>query len=147
MTFLSKSFKPIFQQKQIFRNFSSGKLLLAKKIKKKVSDMSWAEYQKFLDKYIPEAQPGTKGYQQEGHVIPNFGIFKDKPEDLVIKAASEYPDWLQTVFLPLKSLTELETMKAKGEEMTEKDIKRLKKLQRKAQIKEDNLKKGQGIWD
>jgi hypothetical protein len=147
MTLLSKTFQPIFQQKQIFRNFSCGKLLLAKKVKKKVSDMSWDEYQKFLDKYIPEAQPGTKGYQQEGHVVPKFGIFKDKPEDLVIKAASEYPEWLQTVFLPDKSLKELERMKANGEAMTEKETKRLKKLQRKLQIKENNLRKGQGIWD
>ena len=66
---------------------------------------------------------------------------------MVIKPESEYPEWLKTVFLPDKSLDELEEMKMKKMEMTEKEKKRLNKLRRKRKIKEDNARKAEGIWD
>eukprot|EP01080_Neovahlkampfia_damariscottae_P011908 gene11908-5313_t len=111
------------------------------------SDMKFEEQQELLKKNLPEKQPGSKGWGLEGHKMENFGIFKDKKEDLIIKSESEYPEWLKTIFLPEKSLDELEEMKSKKMEMTSIELKRLGKLRRKKKIKENNARKGEGIWD
>lgn len=72
-------------------------------------------------------KPGTK--------IPGLDIYKEKEAPIVLER-SAYPEWLESLAIPLPSLAKLRRMPE--EEATDKDKMRFLKLSRKLRIKKNN---------
>lgn len=105
----------------------------------RIAEMSRERLLEKTKKLIPhqEVQPNSKGFGMEGHVMEDFSIFKDEP-DPVVKARSEYPDWLHADFMKPDPTEDdlLEIQKTR--KLNDKEKKRLIKLVRKRKIKELN---------
>ena len=52
----------------------------------------------------------------------------------------DYPDWLWTLLEPEPSLSELKAKKARGEELSDRDQYRLKKLTNRNRIRQNNAR-------
>ncbi|KAL0488243.1 ribosomal protein mL54 [Acrasis kona] len=109
----------------------------------------WSEnrIKEVVKKYYPKAQPGTTGWGQEGHILTGVNILKEGT-DPVVKKKEEYPEWIFDLKpdLTLEELLEKQSVAtAKGEVLEPRDARRLKKLQKKAIIKEYNMDKKTGV--
>lgn len=105
-------------------------------------DQDLGKFRKLLGKYNmwPDKQPNAKAYMGEGHALP-INILK-KGEDVVIKAAKDYPAWVDEIAAEREpSLTELvELQQKKHSKMAANLRKKLAKKNRRQQIKDYNEK-------
>jgi hypothetical protein len=86
--------------------------------------------------HLPTATTTTRPLAMKaGSAIPGLDVFQEKEPPVVLER-SEYPDWINTLAVPLVSLAKLRKMP--DEEATLADQKRYFKLLRRIQIKEKN---------
>lgn len=109
----------------------------------------WSEEHvlQIVKKYYPKRQPQCREWGGEGHILHGVNVLKDG-QDPVIGKKEEYPEWVfnTTTDLTLEELIEKQTkLKAKGQSLSPKEVRRLKKLKRRELIKENNYDRVTGV--